>query len=317
MIRAVLVTGGAGFVGSHLCRALVAAGLSVVAVDNLQNGLRSNVPEGVELVLADLSTEEFVTGFAGRAFDAVIHCAAQSSNALSFRDPVGDAMTNQVGTLRVLELCRTVGASRLLFTSSMSVYGQAERLPTPEAEPLRPQSFYAVHKAASEYYIRLLASQVGVQATIFRLFTTYGPGQNLANRDQGLVSIYLSYLLRGEPIVVRGSGERRRDLVYIDDVVSALWQALHTPATTGQTYNLGSGETHRIADILRWLIAAAGERDDYPVRYEVSTSGDPNATHADINLIRRALGWAPGVMVAEGLRRTVEAYQTGAVLGQA
>ena len=316
MSRSVLITGGAGFVGSHLCGALVGAGASVVAVDNLQNGLRDNLAEGVEFVLADISGETFLSHFAHRRFDAVIHCAAQSSNALSFRDPMLDIASNQIGTLNVLRLCERLRIPRLLFTSSMSVYGQAECLPTPETEPVRPQSLYAVHKAASEQYIQLLAPASGIHATIFRLFTTYGPGQNLANRDQGLVSIYLSYVLRGEPVVVKGSGERRRDLIYIEDVVRALLGALDERVTFGKTYNLGSGRAHRIADVVRWLVRACGGGLDYPVVYEAPTPGDPRETLADVSRLHEDLGWEPRIAVDEGITHTVRAYRNAAKQSQ-
>lgn len=313
MARSILVTGGAGFVGSHLCRTLAAAGDAVMALDNLQNGLRTNIPKGVEFVRADVGDRRFMERLRGRRFDAVIHCAAQSSNAISFKDPHLDAMSNQIGTLNVLASCEALQVSRLVFTSSMSIYGEAERLPTPESEPPRPLSPYAVHKVASEQYIRLLAPGRRLQATIFRLYTTYGPGQNLANRDQGLVSIYLSYLLRGEPVVVKGSGARRRDVVYIDDVARAILLALDAPVTFGKTYNVGSGEAHPIADVLRWLVEAAEMPADYPITYEPGTPGDPHATHADINLLQNDLHWTPEVSAKEGITRTVRAYRSAAV----
>lgn len=313
MGRATLVTGGAGFVGSHLCRALVAAGDKVVVVDNLQNGLQGNVPPEVEFLHADVSDPAMIDSLRGRHFDAVIHCAAQSSNAFSFRDPVLDAMTNQIGTLNVLGLCDALRVPRLVFTSSMSVYGQAAHLPTPETEPLRPLSPYGIHKAASEEYLRMLASARGINATTFRLYTTYGPGQNLANRDQGLISIYLSYLLRGEAVVVKGSGDRLRDIIYVDDVVRVIVQVLDASAAFGKTYNVGTGKAHRVTDILHWLIEAAEVPLDYPIVYQPATSGDPHATQADISLIRQDLGWTPAVPAREGIARTVDAYRASSV----
>lgn len=309
MGRSVLITGGAGFVGSHLCRTLVTAGDSVVVVDNLFNGLRENVPAGVEFLPVDIADDAFLERLAQRRFDAVLHCAAQSSNAISFRDPRLDLMANQYGTLNVLKLCRALGVRRLLYTSSMSIYGQAQHLPTPESEPARPQSFYGVHKYAGEEYIRVLAEQYGVQYTVFRLYTTYGPGQNLANRDQGLVSIYLSYILRGEPLLVKGSKDRRRDIVYVDDVVEALTRALDSPITYGKTYNLGSGRAHTIEEIVGFLLREMGHRDGYAVLYDAPTAGDPDATLADIRRIQADLGWQPRVFAEEGIRLTVQSYR--------
>lgn len=300
-----LVTGGAGFLGSHLCAALVARGDTPVAIDDLSNGYRENVPDGVELLVADLADASWIERVGGRKFDGVVHCAAQASNALSFRDPERDYRANQLATWNVLRFCERAEVRRLIFTSSMSVYGEPSRLPTPEDEPGRPATYYALHKMAAEQYIRFAR---GLDATIFRLYTTYGVGQNLANREQGLIKIYLGYVLRGEPMLVHGSGSRMRDVVHVSDVVDAILRSLHEPRTFGKCYNLGTGRSLSVADIIARIVAAADRPPTYPVRYTDADPGDPRFTHADISAARRDFGWEPKVRPEDGIRETVRRY---------
>jgi UDP-glucose 4-epimerase len=260
-------------------------------------------------LVADISRPDAFASLAGRAFEAVIHCAAQASNALSFQDPARDLYANQLATLNVLNFCRDNHIGRLIFTSSMSVYGNAHQLPTPETALCVPESYYAVHKLASEHYLRLFGQRHGIAWTIFRLYTTYGYGQNLFNRDQGLVSIYLSYVLRGERLVVKGAADRRRDLVHVSDVVAAILATLDEPRTHYRIYNLGTGQSLAVEEIVKLVITEAGhDPTTYPVEYTTATLGDPHSTLADITQIQQDLGWSPRVMPVEGLRATVRGY---------
>ncbi|MFA6294252.1 MAG: NAD-dependent epimerase/dehydratase family protein [Victivallales bacterium] len=307
MGKSILVTGGAGFVGGYLCRSLLAEGHSVTAVDDLSNGKKENVPPGVKFICLDISGKDFLDKMAEYDFDAVIHCAAQASNALSFKDPHRDLEVNQVGTLRVLELCVQKGVKRFIFTSSMSVYGQAKTLPTPETEACYPDAYYAVHKLASEHYIRLYGKQHGLDYTIFRLYTTYGHGQNLDNRDQGLLSIYLSYILRKETLVVKGSKDRTRDIVNVDDVIRAILLSLDNPKSYGNIYNLGIGRSIKIEKIVELLTMGLGYKNgEYPVSYLDPTAGDPFDTLADNEAAKKDIGWVPRMSPEEGISLTVE-----------
>lgn len=308
----ILVTGGCGFVGSQISIALQGGGERPIAVDDLSNGRRENIPSAVELLVADISHPDALASLAGRDFRAVIHCSAQASNAVSFQDPARDLYANQLATLNVLKFCRDNDIPRLIFTSSMSVYGNARQLPTPENAPCSPESYYAVHKLASEHYLRLYGQRHGIVWTIFRLYTTYGYGQNLINRDQGLVSIYLSYILREEPLVVKGAANRMRDLIHVSDVVAAIMAALDEPRTCYRTYNLGTGEALSVEEIVKLIVAEAGyDPATYPIEYANATPGDPHATLADISQIQKDLGWCPKVAPRDGLRATVKAYLKG------
>jgi UDP-glucose 4-epimerase len=304
-MKSILVTGGAGFVGSHVCRALLKKEFSVVTIDNLSNGIKSNVPKDVVLIEADLSKDAWFDLLDIYKFDAVIHCAAQASNAMSFEDPEQDCSSNQISTWNVINFCKKKSIKRLIFTSTMSVYGEPSKTPTPISEPPMPLSYYAAHKAVAETYLKLSS---GINWTIFRLYTTYGSGQNLANLNQGLVKIYLGFILRGEPITVRGSGERLRDIIHVSDVVQAIIQSLENIKTYKQTYNLGSGITKKVSEIIKLLLNTAGKGADYPIVYEKGDVGDPHITHADITNATHDFGWQPLVTPDDGIALTVRQY---------
>jgi len=308
--RHVLVTGGAGFVGSLLAQRLISDGFAVTIVDDLSNGKQSNLPEAATFVQADLAEESTYRRLADTRFDVIFHVAAQASNAISMREPVRDLASNQIATLLLLEYARQSGCERFLFTSSMSAYGEASSFPTDESEPLRPRSPYAIHKAACEEYLRVYGTEFGIRWTAFRLYTTYGGGQNLDNLDQGLLSIYLAYLARREPILVKGSLERKRDIVHVSDVVNALATVVDQERTYGRVYNLCSGESRTIGELLRALIRETGEDpDSYPVVVEDGTPGDPWQTHGSYRAAEADFGFVPRISPLEGVRLTARALQ--------
>jgi UDP-glucose 4-epimerase len=312
MSKKALVTGGAGFVGSVVSRRLLKDGFSVTIVDDLSNGKRRNVPPEAQLIEADLSNEEAFRPLDPAGYDVIYHVAAQASNAVSLRDPLRDLASNQLATLRLLEYARKTASPRFIFTSSMSTYGDASCFPTTEREPLRPRTPYAAHKAASEDYLRMYAEEYGLLPTVFRLYTTYGEEQNLDNLDQGLLSIYLAYLLRGEPIIVKGRLERERDIVHVSDVVGAMVAVVDEPRTYRRTYNLCSGVCLTIGALVRTLIRQAGEDPDaYPIVVEGGTPGDPFKTHGSYEAAMTDFGYVPKVMPLDGVQQTVQALLEG------
>lgn len=304
----ILVTGGSGFVGSNLVNRLLLENHHVVSVDDYSNGLKDNDTPGVKYLKFDISNKENWQELNGVEIDAVYHLAAQSSNAISFQDPERDLLVNQLGTLNVLEYCRINRIRRLIFTSSMSVYGNPENFPTSPKEPPRPETYYAIHKAASEDYIQISKN---IDWTILRLYTTYGAGQNLANREQGLVKIFLGYILRGEPIKVHGPLERIRDIIHVSDAVEALTKCLHRKEAIGKIYNLASGQTISVKNLIEKIIIDFGESVDYPIEIEDWDSGDPFKTHADISLTKRDLDWIPKVGPLDGIEMTMRSYKNG------
>jgi UDP-glucose 4-epimerase len=182
----------------------------------------------------------------------------------------------------------------------MAVYGEPRYLPVDEAHPLQPQTFYAAGKTSAEAYIKLYQT-LGINTTIFRLFNVYGPGQNLANKMQGMVSIYLSFILEGSPIMIRGPAERFRDFIYIGDVVDAWFRAFSLPGSSGKIYNLASGEKASVKELINILRTTCGNKG-YPVKYGAGTPGDQSGIFADISLIRKELDWKPRIALEKGCR---------------
>jgi len=304
-MKKILITGGAGFVGSNLISKLFMDGFSILNIDNFSNGLRQNLVEGVPTFEANLSESAWMADLSGEKFDVVIHCAAQSSNALSLKSPVQDLADNQLATLNIIKYCNYQNINRLIFTSSMSAYGSPSIFPTPTSTPLNPLTYYGIHKSSSEQYIKI---NNHLDWTIFRLYTTYGFGQNLNNSLQGLISIYLEKILRNEVLEVHGSLRRERDIIHVDDVVNAIHTAISKPATFKKTYNLATGKFITIQSIITHLLNGLGKNNDYPVIEKSGDVGDPFTTHADISSTINDLGWKPVISHEEGLRMTTEKY---------
>ena len=304
MQKYILVTGGAGFIGSHVAARLVSLGHRVTVVDNLSNGREENVPREAEFVKADLSIEKDFSRLKKISCDSVFHLAAQSSGKLSFEDPLKDLQSHVLATYFLLEWSKKKGVKRFLFSSSTTTYGDPLYMPVDEKHPQHPKTYYAAGKVGCEAYIKLFQT-MGIDSTIFRLPNVYGPSQNLKNKDQGMVSIYLSYILENRPIIVKGSLERFRDFIYVDDVVDAFLMALDHPKASGKVYNLGSGLKNRVQEILDALIAAFGYKE-YPIEITEGTPGDQFGITCDTTLINRDLEWFANTTIQEGILKTVE-----------
>lgn len=298
-----LVTGGAGFIGGAIAKELIGIGQHVVVLDNLSTGDR--IPQGAEFVELDISDPTAFDRMPQGSFDAVLHLAGQSSGEISHDRPAYDLQTNALGTLLLLRWCQQNGIQRFLYASSMSIYGNVADEPVREDKCCTPLSFYGITKQTAEQYIRYFSSR-GLATTVFRMFNVYGPGQNLTNMKQGMVSIYLAFMLRQEAILVKGARDRFRDFVYIDDVRRAWIDAIDATNTFGKTYNLGSGTRTQVDELIAELIGAWGCPDgDYPVTYAGSTPGDQHGIYADISRLRSDLPWSPEVPLGTGLTRMV------------
>jgi UDP-glucose 4-epimerase len=303
----ILVTGGAGFIGTHLCRRLLAEGHSVSVVDNEFTGRRTNLPREVSFFLGDVAkVPEIEPAFAG-GLDAVCHIAGQVSIIRSFTNPVLDLRTNVEGTLNVSQLCLKYKVPRLVYASSMSIYGNCKTVPTPETEPCWPDSYYGITKLAGERFVHTTAERVdldfGFKVTSMRMYNVYGPGQALDNPYQGVLGIFLGNLLRGEPITVFGDGEQTRDFVYIDDVVEGWVRALDAKATFGRFINLGSGRSlsiNQLADAASRAVGGASRIVRAPAR-----PGEQRSVRADVSLAKALMGWEPRTPFETGLAETL------------
>jgi UDP-glucose 4-epimerase len=307
----VLATGGAGFIGSHLADRLAGEGHHVLVFDNEATGRRENVSAAVRYMQGDVTRPADLESAFGTGLDAVCHIAGQVSLIRSFTDPVVDLRTNVEGTVNVLQLCVKYRVPRLLYASSMTVYGHTDVLPTPEETPCQPVSYYGITKYAAERYVRTTAERVDLgfdfHVTCFRMYNVYGPRQALDNPYQGVLGIFLGNLLRGEPLTIFGDGGQSRDFIYIRDVVDGWVGALENPASYGKSINLGSGKRLSINYVADAVLSAFDRtRTDHPVIYAPGRSGEQRHVEADNTRARQLLGWQPRVSFETGLAETVQ-----------
>lgn len=305
----VLVTGGAGFIGTHLCRRLLADGHVVSVVDNEFNGSRESVPAGAQFTFADVTRPAEVEPVFAGGLDAVCHIAGQVSIIRSFSNPVVDLRTNVEGTLNILQLCLKYRVPRLVYASSMTIYGDCRVVPTPETEPCRPDSYYGITKHAAERYVHATATRPDLsfafRVTSLRMFSVFGPGQAVDNPYQGVLGIFLGNLMRGEPITIFGDGEQTRDFVYIDDIVDGWMRALNSE-DSGGVFNLGSGRSLSINELAAHTIAVFGRsRSDSRIVRAPGRPGEQRRVQADIGRAQSVLGWQPRTSFEAGLAATV------------
>jgi UDP-glucose 4-epimerase len=306
----VLLTGGAGFIGSHVADAFLQAGHEVVVLDNLSSGNRENLPAQARLYLLDLGARELDKVFAAERPDIVDHHAAQISVTASARDPLQDARSNVLGTLNLLESCRRFPVQKFIFASTGgAIYGDAAQLPTPEDFPPQPLSPYGIHKWLGEQYLRYYAHQHGLACTVLRYANVYGPRQN-PDGEAGVVSIFMSCLARGEiPTLFAYPGEEDgmvRDYVFVEDVARANLAAAVKGA--GETFNIGTGVPTTTGALYRAI--AKGFPGAPAPRREKARPGDLRRSQLDARKAERLLGWRPRVALSEGLARTGEFFRS-------
>jgi UDP-glucose 4-epimerase len=307
----ILVTGGAGFIGTHLSRRLLDNGHDVIVIDNEFNSTRESVPAGARFVFGDVTQPQDLEPVFAEECDAVCHLAGQVSIIRAFDNPVADLRTNVEGTINVVEMCLRHRVPRLIYASSMTTYGNTSVVPTPETEPCRPDSYYGITKFAAERFVHATAARPDLDApfdvTSLRMFSVFGPGQAWDNPYQGVLGIFLGRIQRGEPITIFGDGEQTRDFVFIDDIVDGWLGALQAPqATAGKVFNLGSGRPHSINELAAKVLAANGHGPgDYDLRHAPARPGEQRRVQADIRLAREAFGWQPRTSFEDGLAATM------------
>jgi UDP-glucose 4-epimerase len=298
----ILVTGGAGFIGSHLVDRFIADGHDVVALDDLSSGLREQVNAKARLVVADIRRPEAAAAVMAFAPEVVCHHAAQMDVRKSVMNPAFDADVNLVGLLNVMEAARQAGALKhVLFASSGgAMYGEQEHYPAPESHPTRPESPYGLAKAVSEQYLDWYRRFYGVTSTSLRYGNVYGPRQN-PHGEAGVVAIFCQRILDGKPITIFGDGGQTRDYVFVEDVVAANALALAKRLDGG--FNVGTGRETDVKHLARALLAAAPAPVE--VKHDAPRQGEQRRSVIDPAKLS-AQGWAPSVTVDEGLARTFQ-----------
>jgi UDP-glucose 4-epimerase len=302
--RRVLVTGAAGFIGSNLAVRLLAEDYEVVGIDDLSQGVLEQVPGGVEFHRLDVRSEEILPLL--RGVEAVFHLAAKNCISDCQLDPVAAASINVVGTVNVFEAARRAGVRRVIHAESSALYEGIAELPTAE-DRIAPQSMYAVTKLAGSAFAAAYERYHGMHMTGLRYFCVYGPRQDYRRTIPPVMSAFIMRLLRGERPTIYGTGEKRRDFVYVDDVNDFHVQCLREARTHGGTFNLGSGTDHSVLEILAELQSLLGT--NLEPRFEPDLPGEAERTCGDIGRAR-ALGWAPRVDLREGLRRSIAYIRT-------
>jgi UDP-glucose 4-epimerase len=302
----VLVTGGAGFIGSHLVEMLQAAGRQVRVLDNLSTGHRENLAGAgaVEFIEGDIRDRAAVAA-AVNGTAAIVHLAAVASVQASIDDPVGTHETNLVGTLNLLEAARAHRVARFVYASSAAVYGDTPHLPVAEHDGVAPLSPYAADKLAGEHYLDFYRRKFGLKGTAYRFFNIYGPRQDPSSPYSGVISIFARRIRDAAPVTIFGDGQQTRDFVYVGDLAQLLAQTLTNDATIGQVMNVGRGTECSLLELLAELERIAGRRIER--RHEPARVGDILRSCADVGRLRAAGGQVPATPLALGLKRLLEA----------
>ncbi len=303
----IIITGGAGFIGSHVADAYAAAGHELLVIDSLWEhggGRRANVRNGVSLVHMDIRDEAIGRIFADFKPEIVSHHAAQHSVAISSRDPIYDAQVNVVGLLNVLEHASRNGARKIVFASSGATYGTPERFPITEATSQRPTSPYGITKMVAEHYLRFYRENRELDFTALRYGNVYGPRQD-PNGEAGVISIFIGKFLSREPVRIDWDGEQTRDYVFVSDVANANLAALERGS--GGAYVIGTGRKTSVNEIYRALVGIAGY--EVPVVRAPQRPGDAREAQFDSSLAKAELGWSPATSLTDGIAATYEYFE--------
>ncbi|MBI2914295.1 MAG: NAD-dependent epimerase/dehydratase family protein [Firmicutes bacterium] len=296
----VLVTGGAGFIGSNIVDVLLEQGMTVAVADDLSSGKSANVNPDARLYRVDICRPEFEEAFEDFGPEAVIHQAAQVGVHSSTLDPERDARINILGTIRVIELCARFGARKLVYASSAAVYGEPVGLPIDESHPVRPMAPYGISKFAGEQYVRIQSGLRGVSFTVLRYANVYGPRQGAAG-EGGVVAIFADRLLSGLPPLIFGDGRQTRDFVYVGDVARANFLALQKG--DGETVNVSCGTEISVNELFELARDAAGSGAT-PI-YQAGRPGEIQRSVLDNNRAKRVLGWSPVTSLSCGIELTL------------
>jgi UDP-glucose 4-epimerase len=297
-----LVTGGAGFIGSHIADGLLGRGWQVVVVDNLSSGERDNISPGVELHQLDITTKQLIPLMKRERPEVVFHLAAHTSVTASMRDPISDARANIMGGLNLIQGCIECGTRKIIYASSGgAVYGEPVSLPVGERHAINADSAYGISKYTVESYLRLFSAQGGPDHTTLRLPNVYGPRQKPTG-EAGVVAIFAYKMLRGERPVIFGDGTKTRDYVYVSDIVQGGLAAARWG--DGAVYNLGTGRETTDQEVFDTVARATGYKE--PPVYEEVRPGEIYHMALDASRAREELGWEATVTFEEGVARTVE-----------
>ncbi len=302
----ILVTGGCGFIGSHIVDQLIDENHQVLVVDNLSTGSREHLNSRAKLVMQDITEAGLLPIFQHFQPEVVIHEAAQIDVKISVEEPDFDAYVNVVGTVKVLECCRKTGVRKVIYASSAAIYGDPLRLPVDEEHPKNALSFYGISKRIPEDYIKVYHDLCGLDYTILRYANVYGERQN-AHGEGGVVAIFSKRLQNGAPIRIFGDGEQIRDFVYVRDIAKA--NILAIAAGDGETMNVAREEATAVNQLLSAMEEAFGKKAQAVYR-EPARDCDIVHSYLDHQRMREVFGWTPEFSLQEGLRSMAESLES-------
>lgn len=306
----ILVTGGAGFIGSHIVDAFILQGHRVVVVDDLSSGTKENVNPAASFVRLDIRSTELEGVFRRERFDVVCHHAAQMDVRRSVSEPQFDASVNVLGGLNVFESARKHGVNKILFASTGgAIYGEQDCFPADELHPLRPLSPYGITKLCTEKYLFYYKEVHGIDFVVLRYANIYGPRQN-PHGEAGVIAIFASKLVRGEPPVINGDGKQTRDYTYVGDVVKANVASLEYQGSN--IFNVGTGTEHDVNFLFENLRAVLNP--GCPEHHGPAKLGEQQRSVISYEKIERELGWRPTIFLKDGLRLTAEYFKSRAKL---
>ncbi len=306
MSSTICITGGAGFIGSHIADAIVAKGHEVIILDDLSSGSKHNVPDGAKLVVADIRSNEAAQVLHDRKVDVLIHHAAQMDVRRSVENPAFDADVNLLGLLNLLEAARKTGVRQVIFASTGgAIYGEQDVHPADENHPARPVSPYGVAKLAGERYLYFYHCQYGLDVTCLRYANVYGPRQN-PHGEAGVVAIFMHKLLRNEQAVINGDGKQSRDYVFVGDVVKANVAALGRSGF--DIFNVGTGIETDVNQLFSEVRRALGT--GAPATHGEAMPGEQLRSSISSAKLRDQLGVSPDTLFADGIQETAEWFKT-------
>ncbi len=295
----ILITGGAGFIGSHLSRQLLSSGHDVLIIDDLSTGKKSNIPSQACFIKKDICEADLSSTLAGKNIDAIVHLAGQTTVPHSMKDPILDERLNIFATLNILEAARQNNIPRLIFSSTAAVYGDNENLPLTESLPSLPLSFYGLSKITAEEYIRQYGNSFGLEYIIFRFSNVYGERQNCTG-EGGVISIFAQKFVQNMPLTIFGDGRQTRDFIYAGDIAKAIEKALTTPKINS-IYNLSTETKTDLLTLISLFKEITGKK--IPINYAPKRAKDIYNSVLSNKKARTALNWQPQMNIKIGLQK--------------
>ena len=300
-MKKIIITGGLGYIGSQITKKLIQKKYKVIILDNFLTNTSKKI-EGAEIIKCDITSFENLSKIKIEEADAILHLAAQSSGPNSYNNPELDIKINVLGTVNLINFCKKNKIKKFIYASSFTVYGDNKNEILDENCECNPKSFYAISKYASEKYLQLLCNKFSIKWNILRMFNVYGPGQDISRADQGIVSIYLNYIKNQNTLPVKGSLERFRDPIFIDDVVDAWIICLEDKENFNQIFNLGSGEKIYVKEMIDEIVKLYKKQDIMKINVVDSTPGDIGGSYANIKKINKLLSFSPKIKFREGIK---------------